>query len=96
MLGFPAMPKRPTRDTPPKAQPPGLSFRKRLPKQLSGRVTQETFDQYEPLRDTLRTHNGDLFTRGVEALIHQLPKEDRRDFEVFLQRIRRQRGSLKQ
>jgi len=43
------------------------------------------------LRDTLRAHNGELFTRGAEALIQKLSKEDRRDFELFLQRIKRAR-----
>jgi hypothetical protein len=85
------MAKRQSRETPPLANT-DLGFRTRLPRQLSGRVTQDTFDQYEALRDTLRTHNGELFTRGAEALIQRLAKDDRRDYELFLQRIRRQRA----
>ena len=88
------MAKRQPRGTPPLANTDSdPNFRTRLPKQLSGRVSQDTFDQYEALRDCLRTHNGELFRRGVEAIIEGLLKADRKDYELFLQRIRRQRDS---
>lgn len=80
-----------TQPTPTKPEDSELHFRARLPKQLSGRVSHDTFDKYEALRDTLRTHNGELFQRGAELLIKQLTREDRQDFDLLLQRIRRQR-----
>jgi hypothetical protein len=82
------MDKRTSRQT---ARQEPAGFRARFPKQLSGRVTAECFDIYEALRDTLRLGNGELFERGAELLVKQLNRDDRGDFDVLLQRIKRQR-----
>jgi hypothetical protein len=67
------------------------SFRETYPKQISGRVTTDTYDQIEALRDTLHTHTGDIIRQGAEAVVKLLSTEDRRYFNDSLARIRRRR-----
>lgn len=87
------MAKRQSRESTPAPRGPrpkrGVPYRDALPYQISGRVTLETFQRVEALRDTLRTHNGEIIGQGVELLIKGLNAEDRRYFEASLQRIRR-------
>lgn len=65
------------------------TFREAYPRQLSGRVTVEAFEEIEALRDTLKLHTGEIITRGARALIQRLTPDDRRYFAESLARIRR-------